>query len=525
MPIYSIAPAGQFGVISDLQPHEIPLNAWTSAQNVHFAEGYAEKVHGYRSLFGGASITPYFLTSVRPLTGTAFWVYAGENSVYAYDAAHYNITRAAGVYSSTGKLKWQGGVMNGLLYLNNGIDNPQVWSPATNTTKLVDLPNWPVNTKAAVIRSFKNFMVALDITKGTTRDGRLIKWSHPAPVGTYPTSWNEADTTKDAGEYSLSETEGMVIDSLPLRDVNVIYKDDSIWGMSYVGGTDIFRFFNIFRNIGIVNKNCAVEFQTGQHLILSRDDVFVHDGQVPVAILRDKVRRRLYDNLDFTNAGNSYVTLDAANTEVWICYPETGNTYANKALIWNWKKNTFGFRNLPGAASIGIGIADITAGSDIWSASADTWNSDAAIWGQTVSNPAQTRLVMAVPYGNYLHGFTPDTTDANGFPFNVFLGRTGIGIPFDEGLPPDISTMKFCTNIYPQITGTIGGVVQVRFGVQMDLSDDPTWGSWQDYTIGSTREINVIASGRLFAIEFRSSTSISWKLQGYSLEVQKLGKY
>lgn len=525
MTMIPFSPAGQYGVVSDVLPHELPLTAWSAAENMHFQDDYAEKVLGHKSIFGTTSVVPYFLTTVRPVSGNAFWVYAGESAVYCYDTGHHDITRAAGAYSALGKLEWQGGVMNGLLFLNNGVDTPQVWSPAVNTQLLVDLPNWPASTTAAILRSFKNFMIAGDVTKSGTRDGRLIKWSHTAAVGTYPSSWDETDTTKDAGEYSLSETEGIIIDCLPLRDVNMVYKDDSVWGMSYVGGNDIFRFFNVFRNIGMLAKDCAVEFQTGQHLVISRDDVFVHDGQSLQTILRKKIRKQFYDNIDQDNVDNTFVTMDAANTEVWMCYPQTGSTYCNRALVWNWRTGTFGFRDLPNVVSIGSGIADSTAGSDIWSAASGSWDSDGASWGQTVANPSQTRLVMAAPTESALYAMLPASTDFNGVPFTASLQRTGIGIPFVENAQPDISSMKFCRGIWPRITGTIGGIVQVRLGSQMTVSDSPTWGSWKDFVIGTTQKIDVTTSGRLFAIEFSSDTAISWKLHGYSLDIDLIGRY
>lgn len=520
--LFPIANAGQYGVVSDIAPHEIPLNAWSAASNVHFLGGYAEKVLGYRNLYGGASVSPRFLTTVRPITGSPFWVYAGVSAVYCYDTAHHNITRASGAYTSG---NWQGGVMNGLLFLNNGVDKPQIWSPANNTQLLVDLPNWPTSTTAAVVRTFKNFMIALDVTKSGGRDSRLVKWSHPAGVGTYPSSWDETDPTKDAGEYSLAETDGIIKDCLPLRDVNIIYKDDSIWGMSFVGGLDIFRFFNVFRNVGILAKNCAVEFQTGQHTVFARDDIFVHDGQSINPIVRNKIRRRIYDSLDATNYGNSFVTLDTANTEVWFCFPETGNTYPNMALIWNWRSDTTSFRELPNVAYITQGIADTSAGTDNWNSDASVWDSDSSSWGQTVANPAQTRLVMAVPTGNFLYAILPDATDYNGVAFAASLERTGLGVPLKENAPPDFTSMKFCKNVWPKITGTIGGVVRVRLGVHNDFSDAPDYGNWQDYVIGTTKKLDVTETGRLFAIQFQSNTAISWKLQGYSLDVEYAGDY
>ena len=515
-------PAGQYGVISDVNPTEIPMNAWSASENMRFPEGYAEKIGGYRSLWNGAEVSPYFLATVRPLTGEAFWVYAGAEKVYAYDSAHNEITRVSGLYTSNA---WQGGVMNGLLYLNNGVDKPQVWSPANNTQKLIDLPNWPATARAATIRSFKNFMVALDVTKASTRDPRLVKWSHPAPVGTYPVSWDETDPTKDAGEYSLSESEGVNIDCIPLRSVNVIYKDDSIWAMAYVGGNDIFAFDNLFRNVGIMAKDCAVEFQKGKHLVFARDDVIIHDGQTIEPILRAKMRRRIYNSINSVHTDNSFVTINPANQEAWICWPENGHVYPNKALIWNWRSNTTGVRDIPEVASIGLGIADISAGDDNWNSDETIWDESSAEWGQSTANPSQTRLVMATPEGDHLHGIVPDVNNFNGTDFTAKLERTGIGIPFRENLPPDFGSKKYCTEIWPRITGTIGGIVQIRIGAHDTFHEEPKWGEWKNYVIGTTQKINVTTGGRLLAISFQSTTAISWKLHGYSLEVIPIGEY
>lgn len=515
-------PAGQYGIINDLSPTETPMNSWSSAENMHFPENYAQKIIGYRSLYGGASVSPYFISTVRPLSGLPFWVYAGATAVYAFDTSHNAITRASGPYTSSA---WQGGVLNGLLYLNNGVDKPQVWSPAVNTQKLIDLPNWPATTRVKILRSFKNFLVALDVTKGAIRDPRLIKWSHPAPIATYPVSWDETDPTKDAGEYSLSETEGINIDCLPLRNVNIIYKDDSIWAMAYVGGNDIFSFDNLFRNIGIISMNCACEYQKGKHLVFARDDVIIHDGQSTSTILRAKMRARIYNSIDTINAGNSFVTIDPANQEVWICWPETNYVWPNKALVWNWRSDTVGIRDIPQVASIALGIADLSAGTDNWNSDSSIWNEGSASWGESTANPAQSRLVIATPIGDKLFGIIPDTNNFDGVDFTAILERRGIGVPFKENALPDVASMKFCSEIWPRITGTYGGIVQCRFGAHDTLDAEPRWGVWKDFTIGTSQKLNVTTSGRLFDIAFRSTTAINWKLHGYSLEVQQLGDY
>ena len=67
---------GQWGVLRDGLPHELPDNAWSDGQNVRFREAYAEKASGSADAFGTSAITPYH---VAPLVvgGTRYWLEAG----------------------------------------------------------------------------------------------------------------------------------------------------------------------------------------------------------------------------------------------------------------------------------------------------------------------------------------------------------------------------------------------------------------------------------------------------------------
>ena len=451
MPIVPIDGAGTVGVITDKPAHETPPPAWSKAENMHFEEGYAERTLGHKDVFGSKSGVPYFIGNVRSLAGVSLFVYASDAAVFAYDTSHHTITRASGAYTVTGKRLWQGGVMNGLFYLNNGVNDPQVWNPVSGTQLLVDLPNWPAATECRIMRSYKNHMVALDVTKSGVRDPRLVKWSHPAVAGAVPTSWDETDTTKDTGEYSMGETEGAIVDCLTLRDINVIYKDDSVWGMQHIGGLPIFRFFKMFGEHGALGKNCAVEFEAGKHLVFGKDDVFVHDGNQMQSVLRQRVRQDLFNTIDKDEAVNSYLQIEPTCKEVWVCYAETGNIYPNVALIWNWSTGATGKRAIPMVPSMVRGIVDEEVSEDLWNSNAILWNDDAQAWGQTVSNPALTRIIMAEPINTKLMAVTPDSGDHDGVAFTAELERTGLGIPFDTQAPPDITSIKFCRRIWPRL--------------------------------------------------------------------------
>ena len=132
---------------------------------------------------------------------------------------------------------------------------------------------------------------------------------------------------------------------------------------------------------------------------------------------------------------------------------------------------------------------------------------------------------MASPLDSKLFAVLPSSADFAGVTQNVELTRTGLGVPFRTGEAPDISSMKFCTNVWPRLVGQVGTVVQVEFGTQMTADASPTWGAAQNFIIGTTKKLDVRATGRLFAIRFTSSGIGAWELQGYDLAVQFVGGF
>lgn len=529
MTVISLGPAGQYGVITDIVPEELPANAWGSGDNIRVKNGAVEKLPGHQGLWGGAIIAPYFVMPVRAISGDTYWIYAGQTAVYAYEVTgphaetHVDITRLSGAYTAQ-EGGWQGGVLNGVPMLNNGIDAPQMWLPVDEAFPLADLTAWPAATSARVIRAFRNFFIALDVTKAGVRDARLVKWSHPAAAGAVPTSWDETDATLDAGEYSVADTEGILLDGLPLKDTFILYKDDSVWGMQFIGGNDIFKFFPIFRNVGAAGKHCALEYMSGRHIVLAKDTLYTHDGQSITQIAAGTIHDWFFANIDPLNIHRSVLVLDAANDEVWICTPQSGETWPSKALIWNFETNKFGFRDLPTTAHIAWGVLNIGSTVDKWNSDATTWETP-GLWSDTGVSVSSAKLVIASHTDSKLLGVLDTSPDFDGATETAELERTGIGIPFTKDTPPDISSMKFCSRLWPKVTGTAGMTIQIRFGSQMGVSEAVTWGVWMDFVIGTTLKLDVTVSGRLFAIGVRSTAVGSWKLQGLSLDVQKLGDF
>jgi len=285
--------------------------------------------------------------------------------------------------ANTTTRRWTATNLNGIVIATNGYDTPQMW-PLTGglpdkTHPMIELSNWPATPtasisgsalqKCSVIRSFRTFLVGLNWQR-TDPEPRLVKWSTEASYYSAPNTWDEADATLDAGEYELADTPGEIVDGLPLGDSFIIYKNDSIYIMNYVGTPYIFSFKLLNPNIGCLTKNAVAEFEGG-HFFMGNSDFYLNDGQSIKPLLPDKLRRAVFDEINAGDVSNPswmkcFVVADHLHTEMLACYPSDNSTIVNKAVIWNWRANTFSFRDLPTTSHIASGIMAVFPAGQKW---------------------------------------------------------------------------------------------------------------------------------------------------------------
>lgn len=523
--IIPVPGAGQHGLIVDLPHSELPLNAWTAAQNIRFRDGAAEKILGHAQVFGEPLWAPRWLLPIT-FGGSAYWIYASETKVGATNGTnHADITRqTGGDYTMSQTAGWTGTVIEEIPVINNGLDVPQMWKfPALNQ-RLTPLPGWPADTTANTMRGIKRFLVALDVSKAGQRFPNMIKWSAEAPTGNVPQSWDFTDETIDAGEWTLPGKGGYLVDAKRLRDELILYKEQETWQMQYVGGIDVFRFSRKFSGVGCLSRRCAVEFFRGQHLVFTGEDVVVHDGQTPRSILNSRIRDLLRKTMDQVNYANSFVAMNYSTFEVFVCYPEAGHELPNKALVWNWHADTWGTRDLPSVAFIESGLIPAPAIGATWDTANRTWEEATIPWGDRASDPTKQNMLMAVPDEVKLY-IAEMTYQAAGVNMPAYVERTGLGIPLKANQPPDYETMKQVLSVWPRISGTVGGVVNVCLGIQQLIDGPITWYDPQPFRIGETEFCDFADSeaSRIHAIKFSSNSDITWRLHGFDLDVISRG--
>jgi hypothetical protein len=497
--------------------------------------GALVSVGGYSSVLGTPGVDPLWLLPVRT-TLDYYWLYTSLTKAYCVDtgANHTDITRTVGGdYAATAEIGWTGGVLNTIPVINNGVDVPQMWTPTNDSTALSPLSDWPAGYTCRALRPFKNYLVALDVTKSGTRYPQLVLWSHAADPGDVPSSWDVTDPTVDAGEFPLAETAGFVIDCLPLRNFNVVYKDDQAWLMQYVGGISVFRFDRIRSSTGILDRRCVGSFELEargeHHFVVGPDDVYIHNGQYSQSVIDQRNRDLLYGELDATKKHLVHVTVNTRRSEIYVMYPSAGNSYCNRCATWDWKKDKWTFRDVPSIAFSATGIVSPSSGSgDTWDTTSGTWASDTQIWDETRYSTVIPSVLLAKPGSGKKLFKMDDGTSGDGSTITAVAERTGLAIVgMDRNNRPIIDTnvRKLVTEVWPRIAAPTGTQVSVYVGKQDNLQAPVTFSGPYVFTVGVDNFVTPLVEGRYIAVRFEAPCTNEWQLHGYDLTVEPTGEY
>jgi len=505
---------GTIGVIQDIAPEDIPLQAWSAVQNIRCQLGQAGTISGYAE-YTTPTVTPYFILPY-PQTADFYWIYAGLAKIYQFNGStHSDITRQTAAtdvdYTGSATDRWNGYIFGGVPILNNGVDNPQYFNGTLFADMIWDGSNtWDdVSKLARVIVPYKYYLVALNVYESGTWYPFRVLWSNPADPGSMPDSWDYTSATNSAGFNDILDTPGHLIDAATLRDTLILYKEDAVWAMQWVEDSSVFNFYRVGDMPGILAQGCVIEVANA-HIVLSRGDLYSHDGQSWQSIVSQRVRRALFDDLDPDNYASCYLVKHSDRNEVWVCYPTSGNTLPNKRLVWNYELNTFSFCDLPAAtAHIARGVL-ITSAYTWDSLPFATWDDWTGTWGSRVYTGAAHALVAA---SDKLYSMETGNT-ADGTAIECILERTGLAL----GDPGDIILAR---TIFPRVEGA--GPVNVYIGSHEVPGGGVTWEGPYAFTPATDYKIDCSACGPFLAVKFQSNADVSWAVSDIALDFVKVG--
>jgi hypothetical protein len=358
----------QSGVITDVDPFNLPPTAFSRGVNVRFHKGSVERAPVFRRLPATLSRpSPRFLTSNLPTSGfdTLYLGYL-DGRVYSFRNGTQTNVSVFGYVDNSSELGWTSCHLGDVFYVNRGDRVP--WSLRTSDSVFQTLAHWDTNWKTKILRSCGGALCAFNITGGGGTPSisgsfpTMVLTSEFAQAGAVPSSWDFSDVNSNATQNILGEMEGAIIDATNFGSGMIIYGQREAWGMNADGSNNIWDYRKLPFAKGAMNVNCSVEVD-GYHYVFGLDDIWRHDGVSEESIC-EQVRTYIFDNINLQLANRCFVYHDKARKEIRFFYSSgddlCGFLYVdgtNRCAVYDLVEGTWTFDDLPyvyGAASSNV---------------------------------------------------------------------------------------------------------------------------------------------------------------------------
>jgi hypothetical protein len=530
---------GSVGIVSDAHPYDLPPQALSAGVNIRFDHGKVSRAPVPRRIFEFAGHDPGFMFSIPPIASGAeqlVTVAKDFSKIYSVvGATQSDVTHSTAVANDTGE-PYTATFLGNVAYLNRRSFVPLSLSVSDLTFQ--ELANWDSTWRTAILRSYKDFLVALNVTKGAVENPAMVKWSDATLYNAVPGSWDATDPTVLAGETTLTDMRGAIIDGLPLQDSFIVYGENEVWSMSYVGGTFIFDFRRRFDDVGILNTNCAVEVD-GQHYVFDAFDLYKHDGTSKQSVAHDRVKDFVFGGLIKELRHLAFVAHNPKLNEVLFCYPSSDRfttaiptTGCNRAAVYNYRNDTWTYYDLPNVtahtlATLATGITWAASDPIAWADMGGTWGG---------ASDGEDRHLMFSSVGDSTAGLTasriygldlieggrltkPVEAEAVKLPYGE-----RIGVDLDESGTP-IRSYKSLLAIYPQLSLSSDGTqVYFSFGANDVAGQDPVWDTYQSFQPTTMDKLDTRVAGRYLGWRFKLSGDGDFGFSGFDADVSIRGQ-
>jgi hypothetical protein len=541
MPIAPLRNLSEHGIITDVDPYNLPPNAFSGGVNVRFADGGVQRSPVFRNVANVDESNTRFLFS--HLTTDDFdTLYIG--SLNGRIASFANGTQTdvsiSGYVGSDSEAPFTGVVLGDVVYMNREDRVP--WFKTLAASQFAALTNWNSNWRARVMRTCGGALVALGVTKTGVSYPTMVKTSEFATFGAVPSTWDETDPSNNATENVINEMEGSIVDGSTLHTSLYIYGENEVWQMQPVPSNDVFRYTRRFRDAGVINTNCIVEHEN-KHFVFGPNDIWMHDGVQKVSLCTNRVRNFIFNSLDYSQKERCFVFHNKPLKEIYFCYISgdrfasfIGATGCNRAAVWNYSQTqtgTWSFYDLPSAVSAAMTSVDNELTWETIPESA-TWENIGGSWADFSSNLRRVPVFLGTSNSTYgltrsIYAFDPvgpgslvplavDETATLGWR----LERDGVDLD-DLGIA--LTDYKVVNSVYPQARLESGSEpIEFSFGGS-DYANIPVeWSDYQTYDGSELYKLDYNMAGRYLAMRIRQEDNKYVNMSGIDFDLDVLGE-
>lgn len=499
------------GIVKDIEESELAPDKWSDGRNVMFKAGAAVRSRGEAPF---ATTGRLFAADVVKFVDngvTQYWVYAcaypgSTPGIGVTDGvSHWNITPSGWptIVGDQGKLTI--GIINGLVYINHPEFGPYYWDNDV-THVMAALPGWPADTVCKVMRTHKEFLMALCVDTPTLGlvEG-LVMWSASSGTG-IPLEWTPSPTN-DAGDAIFAEVTGALVEGISVRDQFFCMKPNFTGVLQYVGGQFVFAKRQVFPSLGCLGPGAAVESGNIVYMVTGNLEFVKHDGTSFQNVLYGVMQDYLRQVINHEYPQNVMVWRNDGDGQIFVGYPTGTSKACTEAISFEVASGDCGIRDLPSVYSADFGAVGVVNVS--WDAAEGTWDTDTMIWNQDASGyqPYSVMFASGVLGMLQVGGASTFWGPGGAIPVNSYLARGGIDF---NG--PENNTVF--SGARPIVEGNNGDTLYFTFGAQEMIDGPVDLLPALPFTIGTSKKLDFFLDTMFLYVQIGSSGGAPWRVTG-----------
>ena len=498
------------GIAHDPLPGMAAQDKYTDGRNIYFKAGKSVRSPGYDVYADNGRICDADFAQYVEQGPLRYWLYAsagaGDIGVGVTDGTlHYDLTPDSWLPIIADGYLLTGGTINNIPFINHPEVGPFYWDFNT-AGEMQELVGWPDNWTARVMRSHKDFLMAINVQTDIGQLESQVSWSNSAEAGSIPTEWTPTPEN-DAGDATFAQSPGPLIDGISIRDQFFVAKRNFCGVLQYIGGQFVFQDRDVFPTTGLFATGAWAEDSNMIYMLTGEGKFIRTDGTGQLDMLDGVNARYLRDAINYKYPESVFVYHDQAASQVVLCYPTGVNQFANEGLSVETTSLDCGFRDLPDVRMVSIGNIGQLASS--WDSDPESWDSDTSTWDQGASGYQPPTLLFACgEHGMLSQGTGPQhIVEHQWTDIRTYSTRRGIDFTAYSG-------RATVSGLYPRIEGNGGTVLTFQIGMQdhdnAPLNMLPT----QSFTIGQDEKLDFFIDGKLILVSLFSIGGAQWALSG-----------
>ena len=178
-------------------------------------------------------------------------------------------------------------------------------------------------------------------TVPTDQDPMFIRWCSQED----PLVWVPA-ITNTAGSQRLAYG-SMLVTSETTRQETLIWSDEALYSMRYLGPPYTFGFNTLSNEITIVSPNCVITANNITYW-MGNSKFYAYSGRVDT--LPCSLRQYVFNDFNFAQGNQVLAGTNEKYNEVWWFYPSAESDYNDRYVIYNYLEKLWYYGDMPRTA-------------------------------------------------------------------------------------------------------------------------------------------------------------------------------